>query len=195
MSDSDNAQQEPSMEEILASIRRIISEEGDEEISAAAEEASEEPEEEVLELTDMLEEEPEPEPEPEPVPEPEPEPEPEPIAEDDDLIVMDAEPEPVPEPAIDFEPIPDEIPEEPKFTPPVEDGAPLMEETRVSEASTSFAELARAVAVTEGTSQTLEEIVRSMMKPMLKHWLDQNLPTIVEQLVQKEIDRVTRRGG
>jgi cell pole-organizing protein PopZ len=30
---------------------------------------------------------------------------------------------------------------------------------------------------------------------MLKQWLDQNLPRIVEQLVREEIERVARRGG
>jgi cell pole-organizing protein PopZ len=40
--------------------------------------------------------------------------------------------------------------------------------------------------------QSLEDTVRDMLRPMLKAWLDQNLPGIVERLVQAEIERVTR---
>jgi cell pole-organizing protein PopZ len=40
--------------------------------------------------------------------------------------------------------------------------------------------------------RSLEDTVREMLRPMLKAWLDQNLPGIVERLVQAEIERVTR---
>jgi cell pole-organizing protein PopZ len=59
-----NAEQEPSMEEILASIRRIISEDGDEEESAEAAAPEEAPEPESV--ADEAAPEPEPEPDPEP---------------------------------------------------------------------------------------------------------------------------------
>lgn len=39
---------------------------------------------------------------------------------------------------------------------------------------------------------TLEEIVREELRPLLKDWLDQNLPSMVERLVQREIRRITR---
>jgi cell pole-organizing protein PopZ len=39
---------------------------------------------------------------------------------------------------------------------------------------------------------TLEDIVREMLKPMLKSWLDDNLPPLVERLVAAEIQRVAR---
>ena len=40
---------------------------------------------------------------------------------------------------------------------------------------------------------TLESIVRELLRPLLKEWLDQNLPDIVERVVRKEIARVTDR--
>ena len=39
----------------------------------------------------------------------------------------------------------------------------------------------------------LEAVVREMLKPMLKDWLDEHLPAIVEQLVTREIARITGR--
>src|SRR5579871_4708838 len=42
--------------------------------------------------------------------------------------------------------------------------------------------------------RTLEDLVREMLKPMLKAWLDANLPDMVERLVRAEIERVSRRG-
>jgi cell pole-organizing protein PopZ len=39
---------------------------------------------------------------------------------------------------------------------------------------------------------TLEDIVRETLRPMLKSWLDENLPHVVERMVQAEIERVTR---
>jgi len=35
--------------------------------------------------------------------------------------------------------------------------------------------------------------VREMMRPMLKKWLDDNLPAIVEEKVQAEVERIARR--
>ncbi len=45
----------------------------------------------------------------------------------------------------------------------------------------------------EAQSNTLEGLVREMLRPMLKEWLDKNLPTIVETMVQREIDRISGR--
>ena len=39
---------------------------------------------------------------------------------------------------------------------------------------------------------TLEDVVREALRPMLKSWLDENLPRVVERMVQAEIERVTR---
>lgn len=41
-------------------------------------------------------------------------------------------------------------------------------------------------------ARTLDDLVQDMLRPMLKHWLDENLPTIVERLVRAEIERVSR---
>lgn len=43
-------------------------------------------------------------------------------------------------------------------------------------------------------SRTVEDLVREMLRPMLKHWLDDNLPGLVERMVRTEIDRVSRGG-
>jgi cell pole-organizing protein PopZ len=45
----------------------------------------------------------------------------------------------------------------------------------------------------EGQSNTLEGLVREMLRPMLKEWLDKNLPVVVETMVKREIDRITGR--
>jgi cell pole-organizing protein PopZ len=41
--------------------------------------------------------------------------------------------------------------------------------------------------------KTIEEMVKDMLRPMLKEWLDRNLPPIVERYVEREIVRLTRR--
>jgi uncharacterized protein len=41
---------------------------------------------------------------------------------------------------------------------------------------------------------SLEGLVREMLKPMLKDWLDTNLPPIVEAMVDREITRITKKG-
>jgi len=41
--------------------------------------------------------------------------------------------------------------------------------------------------------KTIEDLVREMLRPMLKDWLDRNLPPLVERLVEREIARLTRR--
>lgn len=94
MSD-DKAQQEPSMEDILASIRRILSEDEAEDKPKAPEPVA-----------------PEPEPEPEPMPIPEPEPEPAPAFAQDDIDSLFDTPAPAPEPEPEPMPIPEPEPEE-----------------------------------------------------------------------------------
>ncbi|MBF9234098.1 PopZ family protein [Microvirga alba] len=42
--------------------------------------------------------------------------------------------------------------------------------------------------------KSMEDLVKEMLRPMLKSWLDDNLPPLVERLVQAEIERVARRG-
>ena len=58
--------------------------------------------------------------------------------------------------------------------------------------STAFSSL--ATTVLSNNSRTLEDLIQEMMRPMIKTWLDDNLPTIVERLVKTEIERVSRGG-
>jgi len=54
----------------------------------------------------------------------------------------------------------------------------------------AFNTLAQTVLVQN--ARTLEDLVREMLRPMLKSWLDENLPGMVERLVRAEIERVAR---
>jgi uncharacterized protein len=54
----------------------------------------------------------------------------------------------------------------------------------------AFNALAQTVLVQN--ARTLEDLVREMLRPMLKSWLDDNLPGMVERLVRAEIERVAR---
>jgi uncharacterized protein len=57
----------------------------------------------------------------------------------------------------------------------------------------AFSTLAQTVLVQNG--RTLEDLVRELLRPMLKTWLDDNLPSLVERLVRAEIERVSRGRG
>ena len=54
----------------------------------------------------------------------------------------------------------------------------------------AFNTLAQTVLIQN--ARTLEDLVKEMLRPMLKHWLDDNLPGMVERLVRAEIERVSR---
>lgn len=176
------------MEEILASIRRIIA---DDQKPAAAVPAAPAPkppeptmdEDDVLDLADVatpvakqppLEEvsfddidfdsiEVEPDPPMAPEPEPEPEPEFEPMA-------AFEEPEPAP--------------------PPLPPRERLISHNTDASVNQAFNMLAHTVLT--HNARTLEDLVGEMLRPMLKVWLDDNLPTMVERLVRAEIERVAR---
>ena len=204
--------QEPSMEEILASIRRIIAEDQDVAKEPEAEPAEEEQPEDLSAADDVLElpepvalaaPKPEPQPEPEPEPEVQPRPEPEPLPDLDvavpEILFSDqpAAPEPVPPPpppesARPPEPVVREAaqPAEPE---PVEDTAiteALLSSTAGASVGQAFNMLSHTVLTRN--ARTLEDLVKDMLKPMLKVWLDDNLPPLVERLVRAEIERVAR---
>jgi hypothetical protein len=40
--------------------------------------------------------------------------------------------------------------------------------------------------------RTLEDVVRELLRPLLKTWLDENLPRIVEAKVAEEVERIAR---
>jgi uncharacterized protein len=75
---------------------------------------------------------------------------------------------------------------------PVSDRTLLSPRTTAA-VDTAFNSLAHTVLTQN--SCTLEDLVREMLKPMLKAWLDDNLPGIVERLVRAEIERVSRGRG
>jgi cell pole-organizing protein PopZ len=169
------------MEEILASIRRIISEEegepaakpADEEAPAppqAATPAAQAEDEDVLELTDIVAD---------PVPlaaAPRPRPT---LVEPDDDISFDAVPSRQPEP---------------EFEPEQEPLGGLIAEEVVERAGAAFDRLHRDTAITETVAgNSIEGLVRQILKPMLKRWLDDNLPDIVETIVREEVARVASR--
>lgn len=194
---AEQAQREPTMEEILASIRRIISEEDRPADSGG----------EVLDLQPPapppveVKEPPRHEPAPEPVIARSPPPrifeQPDPLpsrALEDDLMVVEheAEYEPMPEP--EPAPAPQPAPR-PQAAAPQAEWRPMQQETLTSEpvahqAAGSLSKLMGSMLVSSGA--TLDDVVRELMKPMLKEWLDANLSAIVEAEVAKEIDRIRR---
>lgn len=126
------------MEDILASIKRVIAEE--KEIRAAA-------------------------------------PPPDPDADDDDVLELDQSMEAlVNVPAVDL-------------------GPPLLEEEVADESRLRLEQLANVAASAPPPPQVnpLEEVVREMLRPILKQWLDDHLPGIVDEHVKREIHRITGR--
>ena len=144
-----DARNEPSMDHILASIKRIINDEGAAALSAGRARAQ---------------------------PAPPPESGPEPAA--DDVLELT---EPLPEPA----PVEDA---------PVEDAPEIVSADTASASRQSLAALSSVVVRKEPEpvgGNTLEALVRELLRPMLKDWLDAHLPELVEQLVSREIARIT----
>ena len=234
------AQNEPTMEEILASIRRIISENDEEQeakkrtdspqavpsppvIPAAA--APEPAGVAVLELTEMVTEDgsvvsltgadelqeareflhsvataPEPEPAPEPIMPP-PMLEPEPIVEVAEERGTGGIVEPRDENAgkADIE-MANQKDDSLEFA-PNGSAEKLVSDAASAATTATFAELARSMAqepsaannMALGSGRTLEDLVKEMLRPMLKDWLDRNLPPMVEHMVRRELDRMTRK--
>lgn len=81
---------------------------------------------------------------------------------------------------------------EPTWTMPQEafDRPPLLSHNTQAAVTTAFGSLAHTVLAQN--ARTLDDLVRDMLRPMLKSWLDDNLPTIVERMVRAEIERVSR---
>jgi hypothetical protein len=73
----------------------------------------------------------------------------------------------------------------------------LVSEEALAASTAALSQLAQSVSRTReptpGQSKTVEEVVREAVEPMLKTWLDTNLPRIVERMVREAIDRVVRR--
>jgi cell pole-organizing protein PopZ len=82
-----------------------------------------------------------------------------------------------------FEPSPFETP----AAPPQQQ---ILSHSTVSAVESAFNSLAHTVL--SNNARTLEDLVKEMLRPMLKSWLDDNLPGLVERIVKAEIERVSR---
>jgi cell pole-organizing protein PopZ len=127
---------EPSMEDILASIKRVIAEE--KEIRSVT-------------ATSLADE----------------------FGEDEDVLELDPSME----------------------APPPDLGPPLMESEVADESRQKLEALASVAATAPPPPQynPLEEMIREMLRPILKQWLDEHLPAIVDEHVKREIHRITGR--
>ena len=205
---SDPTAQEPTMEEILASIRRIISEDdAPAEAPAAAAPAikpapeaepapvvhaappafheEEEEEDDVLELN-------------------EPAPAAPPVEAKETHGDLDVFPPPPPTQApVAVAPAPVEAPRPvpeskpaatpaPAFAAYSEDDDSLVSSHAANAAASHFGALSQNIGMPP-SSQTLDGVVRELLKPLLKEWLDAHLTAIVEQTVQAEVERISRR--
>ena len=201
MSDAKSANNDPSMDDILASIRKIISDDearaqvgNQQALSQSARPTVVPPAEprlppatggasrdDVLMLTDLIEEPKSGATGPRPVPIPLPRIDPARAAE-------------MPQPSF----------EQPSFEQP-HDSA-LVGSGAIGAASSAFARLNQAVQESvpapaahdpgpaiDANGKTVEDLVKEMLRPMLKEWLDRNLPPMVERFVEREIVRLTRR--
>jgi uncharacterized protein len=66
----------------------------------------------------------------------------------------------------------------------------MLSRSTVSAVESAFNSLANTVL--SNNARTLEDLVKEMLRPMLKSWLDDNLPGLVERIVKAEIERVSR---
>ncbi|MTV13127.1 MULTISPECIES: DUF2497 domain-containing protein [Bradyrhizobium] len=82
---------------------------------------------------------------------------------------------------------------EPAREPPAIETAPMQQiisGTTMRAVESAFNSLANTVL--SNNARTLEDLVKEMLRPMLKSWLDDNLPGLVERIVKAEIERVSR---
>jgi cell pole-organizing protein PopZ len=197
-----NPQHEPTMEEILASIRKIISEDGPETASAAPAEAAAAPSaappvhDDVLELTHEVEPPAPPAPQPSPAPLPA-----------EDIVFENVAPAPA-QPAHNdifsdhtrravedtFNSIPDEA-EEPA---PV----PVRNTTPLGPVDGSSVENVFERAVRESFEPVLQAYlsdnsaaVIDRMKPLIREWMDEHFPALLEGAVRAEVERVVKARG
>jgi cell pole-organizing protein PopZ len=66
----------------------------------------------------------------------------------------------------------------------------LISNTTMAAVDSAFNSLAHTVL--GNNARTLEDLVKEMLRPMLKGWLDDNLPGLVDRIVRAEIERVSR---
>jgi cell pole-organizing protein PopZ len=181
--------QDQSMDDILASIRRILNED---EAAAQTAEATEPstPEEPAAEAPELPEA-------PEPLPPPR-------------ASAPEFTPPPMapPPPMARSGPDPVELTSDMLVTPPsqaasaprmgMDDAAGLIAPAAAAAAAASVGSLLRAVSSERGSQvyrggPSIEDVVREEIRPILKDWLDSHLPPLVERLVRAEIERVVNR--
>ncbi|MBX5452424.1 MAG: DUF2497 domain-containing protein [Acidobacteriia bacterium] len=161
--------QELSMEDILASIRRILSEE-----EPAASQPQRIEREDILELDESM------------------------------MVMPQSEPnqhsggEPTPEKASAVPEKKEKQPEAAASVSSTEPDSGLITATTAEETAASIVGLMRTLArerftQTHREGPTIEDLVRAELRPLLKEWLNQHLPSLVERLVQAEIERVVGR--
>ena len=80
--------------------------------------------------------------------------------------------------------------EPPPFESPAAPVQQILSRSTVSAVESAFNSLANTVL--SNNARTLEDLVKEMLRPMLKSWLDDNLPGLVERIVKAEIERVSR---
>ncbi|WP_065756330.1 PopZ family protein [Bradyrhizobium paxllaeri] len=226
--------QEPSMEEILASIRRIIADDEAKPVAAKPEAAAAPAPKPVMRDIPPSAIAPKPAaPKLAPAPPPPPAPEPAASNNQDDIDAMlasldaatpEADIRPAPQPEADVFELTDEmaLPDPAPPPPPVSSfskiepaddiefsearrarqpvhepsfdnsppGPPILSHSTVSAVESAFNSLANTVL--SNNARTLEDLVKEMLRPMLKSWLDDNLPGLVERIVKAEIERVSR---
>jgi hypothetical protein len=73
---------------------------------------------------------------------------------------------------------------------PTPSPSPMLSHSTVAAVESAFNSLAHTVL--SNNARTLEDLVKEMLRPMLKSWLDDNLPQMVERIVKAEIERVSR---
>jgi cell pole-organizing protein PopZ len=78
----------------------------------------------------------------------------------------------------------------PLYESPVAPPQQILSRSTVSAVESAFNTLANTVL--NNNARTLEDLVKEMLRPMLKSWLDDNLPGLVERIVKAEIERVSR---
>jgi cell pole-organizing protein PopZ len=205
-----NPQHEPTMEEILASIRKIISEDAPEaaapESPAAASPAEPEPTpaapaafDDVLELTQVVET---PAPAPEPVPAPQPVPPP-PQAQhqpEHDVVFEPAEPAPA---ANDiFSDHTRQAVDDVFAAIPEPDEAPALRSAPIAPVDGATVETVFERAVRESFEPVLKgyladnsTAVIERMKPLIREWMDEHFPALLEGAVRAEVERVVKARG
>ncbi len=181
---------DPSMEDILASIRRILSEDEGTGGRTGG-------------------------PPPHEAPAPAVHPGPEVFALDASMMVHDTPPSPAPQQAAPEEtpaslpapadPVMAELPRSQTLAVVPQPDAPITSESLVAPAAAAAAAMsmgslmrtleAERQPASRSASMTVDELVREELRPVLKKWLDENLAPIVERLVRAEIERVVGRSG